>query len=146
MSRQADSGGYYLGFKAWDEYLTKLRALQSADDKTRQDSMLGNSWIYECLAQFRYAAAQYLREVAGEFAPEAGEHLRKAADLYEKMASQVLRDDEHCLLTVAPLPWSLKEGQAWTNELRADQIRRLEAALPLERQAIQEIEAALVEL
>ena len=67
----------------------------------------------------------------------------KAAECYEKMSGQVLRDGEHCVLTVAPLPWSLKEGEAWTNEMRREQIQRLEAALPLERKAVQEIENAL---
>lgn len=44
---------------------------------------------------------------------------------------------------IAPLPWSLKEGESWTSEMREQEIRRLEAALPLEREAIQEIERAL---
>ena len=45
--------------------------------------------------------------------------------------------------TTAPLPWSLKEGESWTGELREQEIGRLEAALPLEREAIQEIGQAL---
>jgi hypothetical protein len=143
MAKTEEKDGYFVGAKAWDVYLERLRALQAADEETRQGAMLGNSWIYECLAQYRGAAAHYLRDVAGEFSPQAAEHLLVAAGLYERMSDRVLRDDEHCLLTVAPLPWSLGEGETWTNEMREDQIARLERALPLEREAIQEIESAL---
>ena len=59
------------------------------------------------------------------------------------MNTTVHRDKEHCLITIAPLPWSMKEGEAWTNEMRQDQIARLKAALPLEREALHEIKAAL---
>ena len=143
MSEAEEADGYYLGDKAWDDYLTKLRALREADDETRKGAMLGNSWIYECLVQYRSAAAQYLRDVAREFAPEAAVHLRKVADLYAKMAEEVLCDSDHCVITIAPLPWSLKEGETWTNAMREAQIRRLEAALPLEYEAMREIKAAL---
>jgi hypothetical protein len=46
-------------------------------------------------------------------------------------------------VTIAPLPWLLKEGEGWTSEMRQEEIARLEAALSLEREAIGEIEAAL---
>ena len=143
MAQVQEAEGYHVGFKAWDAYLEQLRALQQADEKTQTEAMLGNSWIYECLAQYRGAAAKYLGDVADEFRAQTAEHLLKAASLYEKMSSEVLRDSEHCVLTIAPLPWSLKEGEAWTNEMRAEQMTRLEAALPLERKAIQETESAL---
>jgi hypothetical protein len=146
MAGTEEAGGYHLGFAAWDAYLERLRTLQEADEETQKGDMLGNSWIYECLAQYRGAAALYLRDVAGEFEPQAADHLLKAAGLYERMSSEVLRDKEHCVITVAPLPWSLKEGEAWTNEKRRNQMARLQAALPLEREAIQEIEAALHKL
>jgi len=81
--------------------------------------------------------------VAGEFDAGTADHLHKAADLYERMSNEVLRDEEHCLITIAPLPWSLGEGEAWTDGMRESQIKRLAAALPLEREAIQEVAAAL---
>jgi len=143
MAATDEAEGYYLGQRAWDDYLAKLRALQDGDEEARQGAMLGNSWIYECLAQYRAAAAHYLRDVAGEFSAESAQHMLSAADLYERMSGQVLQDGEHCLISIAPLPWSLGEGETWTDEMREEQIRRLEAALPLERQAIHEIESAL---
>lgn len=139
MADTAEADGYYLGQRAWDDYLIKLRALQDADDEARQGAMLGNSWIYECLAQYRGAAAHYLRDIASEFSPGSAQHLLAAADLYERMSDQILRDGENGLIAIAPLPWSLGEGETWTDEMRQDQIRRLEAALPLERQAIREL-------
>jgi len=143
MADAEEADGYWVGFRAWDECLGKLRDLQGVDDETRKESMLGNSWIYECLAQYRGAAAQYLRDVAGEFGPVTAGHLHKAADLYERISNEILRDEENCLIAVAPLAWSLGEGETWTNEMRQAQIERLEAALPLEREAIQEVAAAL---
>jgi hypothetical protein len=60
------------------------------------------------------------------------------------MSDRVLRDDAHCVISIAPLPWTLGEGETWTNEVRRDQIRRLEAAYRLECQAVRELERALV--
>lgn len=40
MSEAEEADGYYLGDKAWDDYLTKLRALREADDETRKGAML----------------------------------------------------------------------------------------------------------
>lgn len=142
MAKTAEAENYYVGFKAWDMWIERLKALDEADEQTRKDAMLGNSWIYECLAQYRAVAARYLEQVADEFNPTAAAHLKKASELYAQMSAGSLRGDK-CLLDVAPLPWSLKEGEAWTKEMRHDQIKRLEAALPLEREAIQEIEKAL---
>jgi hypothetical protein len=143
MAQAQEADGYYVGWAAWDAYVERLQFLQGADEATLKGDMMGNSWIYECLAQHRAAAARYLREIADEFAPKAAGRLLRAAELYARMSHEILQDDNHCLLVVAPPPWSLKEGQPWTNEMRQAQIERLEAALPLERQALQEIKVAL---
>jgi hypothetical protein len=143
MAGAKEAGGYHVGFAAWDAYIDRLRALQSADEETQRGDLMGNSWIYECLAQYRGAAALYLRDIAGEYESPAADHMLKAASLYERVSNEILRDQEHCVIAVAPAPWALKEGETWTNETRQGQIERLEAALPLERKAIQEIEQAL---
>ena len=143
MAGTEEAEGYTVGLGAWDAYVAKLRALQDADEGTRAGAMLGNSWIYECLAQYRGAAAQYLRDVATEFDSETAGHLLQAAALYERMSNEVLKDGERCLLSIAPPPGSLGEGETWTTEMLQDQIARLEQALPLEREAIREIAQAL---
>jgi len=142
MANSPENGGYFLGFNAWDRYIEKLKALDTADEKTLKDAMTGNAWIYECLGLYRLSAARYLRSVANEFSAPATKHLKKAADLYEKMATKVLTDEKHCGMTIAPYAWS-KEGKVWTAEMRHGQIRRLRKALPLERRAIEEIKCAL---
>jgi len=143
MAGAQEAGNYFVGFRAWDIYIERLKALDGADEKTRKDAMVGNAWIYECLAQYRGLAAWYLRAIADEFDSRAAGHLKNAAGLFEKMSNQVLSDEKHCVITVAPYPWDLKEGKMWTTALRQDQVKRLEQALPLEREAIGEIEKAL---
>ena len=142
MANSPEIGGYFLGFNAWDRYIEKLEALDTADEKTLKDAMTGNAWIYECLGLYRLSAVRYLRSVAKEFGAPAAKHLKKAADLYEQMATKVLTDEKHSLMSVAPYPWS-KEVKEWTAEMRHGQIRRLRKALPLERRAIEEIKSAL---
>ncbi len=143
MAKTADADNYYVGFKAWQEYVDQLRGLEQVDDDTRGGWMVGNSWIYECLASFRGVAARYLRAVSGEFNPNVSAHLLRAADLYGQMSNEVLRDGVKGALDIAPLPWSMGEQQVWPTEMRQEQIQRLEAALALERQALGEIEDAL---
>ena len=146
MAGEGESGAYFVGFKAWEEYIKRLKSLEDADEKTRQGAMQGNAWIYECLAQYRASAARYLRKVAGDFDGGAAKHLNQAADLYDKMANEVLRDEAHCLVSIAPFPSTLRGGDVWTAGMRKEQVRRLEAALPLERQAIAEIKEALASI
>ncbi len=143
MATTKEADAYYLGFAAWDSYLTRLKTLEQADEKTRADAMLGNAWIYECLVQYRAVAARYLRTIAGDFSPAAAQHLRRAADLYDDMAKRVLCDTEHSVVSVAPYPWLLKPGEQWTPDQIHGQIQRLEHAFPLEKQAIGEIQQAL---
>jgi hypothetical protein len=143
MAELSESGDYHLGWAAWDAYIDKIEQLQRADEKTINDNMLGNAWIFECLVQYRREAAAYLRNIAGLFEESVAHHIHNSADLYDKMANQVLTDKDHCVLTVAPYPWSLKKGETWNNALRADQINRLMNAYPLERKAIDEIKFLL---
>jgi len=143
MAGAEEADNYFVGFRAWDAYIERLKALDGADEKAQKDAMLGNAWIYECLAQYRALAARYLRTIADEFDSPAAGHLKNAAGLFEKMSSQVLSDEKHCPVTVAPYPWALKGGEMWTSAVRQDQIKRLEEALPLEREAVAEIGKAL---
>ena len=46
-------------------------------------------------------------------------------------------------LTLEPMPWFLKKGETWTAEQRRAQAEILERVVPLERRALEEIEAAL---
>ncbi|MFH1007293.1 MAG: hypothetical protein V1800_07310 [Candidatus Latescibacterota bacterium] len=144
MAAAQESGGYFVGFRAWKEYIAKLKELHTADAKARADAMMGNAWIYECLAQYRTCAAKYLQDVASEFPVQTAAHLKKAATLYNKMANEVLRDEKNCVVTIAPYPWALRGGETWSDETLKGQIRRLEEAFPIEQEAIKQIEASLL--
>jgi hypothetical protein len=143
MAQAQKAEGYHVGWAAWEAYMQRLQTLQTADEETIKGDQMGNSWIYECLSQYRQAAALYLREIVVEFEGPATGHLLQAADLYQQMSKEILQDSDHCLLDIAPPPWYLQDGQAWSNDVRQAQIERLKAALPLERQALQEIKSAL---
>lgn len=141
MSNAQDSGNYYVGLSAWEKIIQKLEELDSADDKTRQDAMMGNSWIYECLSSYRSSAAKYLRYFAPKFDEKPRAHLLKAAEYYDKMSKEALTGKE-CVLTIAPAPWSLKEGQKWTSDMRKEEIRRIKLAYELEKKAIEELKSS----
>ena len=143
MAHDEQAGGYFVGTKAWEVYLEKLEALQLANDDSRQESMLGNAWIYECLVQFRRTAATYLRGLAGEFSSPAAAHLHKAASLYTEMTESILCNEEQCFTTIAPYPWLLKEGQRWSPDMIQEQIKRLMETEPLEHEALHDLEQAL---
>jgi len=143
MAHEDECQGYYLGFRAWEDYIAKLSALLDASPQQRQDSMVGNAWIYECLIQYRRSAAMYLRRVAADFPGKGASHLHKAASLFEQMANRILCDQENCPSAIAPYPWMLKEGQTWTAGQIEDQLSRLQEALPVEREAIADLGQAL---
>jgi len=138
---------YDCGFHAWEQWIARLKDQQWVEQEGKNQSglMMGNSWIYCCLVEYRAAAANYLRLVAGDFDDGAADHLRKAADLYQRMVEDVLLAGD-CPLDIAPRQEDLKEGQQWTQAMRAEQAKRLESAFELERQAIAEIEKALASL
>lgn len=145
MAEADDVEEYTLGKRAWDTWLGRLTELQTADVKTCGESMMGNSWIYTTLVEYRTQASQYLRSVADLFDADVSTHLLAAADAYEEMATRILTDDDACALDVAPTPWYLKDRE-WDSNWRTKQIERLEKARPLEEKALTEIELALAEL
>jgi hypothetical protein len=143
MGRTKDAEAYWVGFKAWDDYIARLKAIETADETTKSDALLGNAWIYECLASYRASAARYLREVAGEFEAPVAAYLTQAAALFEQISSKILCDEARPTIRIAPYPGGPNDGRFWTPEIRCEQVRRLETALPLEREAIGGIETAL---
>ena len=147
MAHTKNVDEYDCGFHAWEQWIARLRDEKWIAQRSENEAglMQGNSWIYCCLVEYRGAAAHYLRSVADDFDRGAAEHLCKAADLYERMVKDILLAGD-CPLDVAPMAENLKEGERWTQAMRDEQARRLEAALELERQAIAEIEKALATL
>lgn len=143
MAEAGEAAQYFVGFRAWTEYMARLRALENADEESLVPVSLGNAWIYECLVRYRASAAGYLQVIAGEFDSQAAEHLRRAAELYHKISAVVLSDPDTAPRALAPYPWMLRAGARWDSETRRNQVDRLERSLVLEREAIHEIRAAL---
>jgi hypothetical protein len=143
MADAKEANGYYVGYAAWDTYIARLRMLEHADQKTRDPEMQANAWTYECLAGYRSSAAGYLGQIAGDLPQGARQSLMRAADLYNEMANNVLCDKVHRVGDIAPHPWMLKPGEKWTTAQMEEQVRRLETAEPLERQALDQIQQAL---
>lgn len=141
MASAPDAGNYAIGANAWAAWLDKLRALNIATDPAEEpkSAQHGNSWLYTCLVEHRTQAALYLRSVSGLFGPVAGQHLQAAADAYHRQATMVLVDPEHSCQQIAPSPWRAD----WTADMRAEQMKRLEAAHFLEEKALCELRKAL---
>ncbi|HRU05174.1 MAG TPA: hypothetical protein P5137_05300 [Candidatus Brocadiia bacterium] len=140
MARLRECAGYMLGFAAWEHYARVVLGLGQTGDEARRKAMAGNAWIYECLVQYRACAARWLTGIAGLFDDAQAGHINAAAAIYDEMASRVLTGPGRGSMSIAPYAWSLKPGQEWTDEMRVEQVRRLEQGLGLERRAVAEIE------
>jgi hypothetical protein len=135
-------GEYASGFAAYAFWIEGLRdPAHFADAKERLHRMGANAHCYYSLHDARSAAAHYLRGLAAELGQGAASHLARAAERYREIAEDVLRQE--CVTKVAPMPWMLPEGEAWTQAQRDEQARLLERAMAVERDALAEIEAAL---
>ena len=146
MTHQEDADEYWLGFRAWEEYIKYLQKLNENNELIKKDDMMGNAWIYECLISYRLHAVNYLRGLSQGFYEESEKHLLNAADLYEKMVTEKLLDEQGCFTDFVPYPWMQEKDKKWSNEMRTEQIRRLQEALQLEKHAITEIETALAKM
>ena len=133
---------YHVGLTAWEQYIKSLKNLDKRRWKVNDDDILGNAWIYLSLVQYRDVAAKYLLSIEDYFGETATIHLRNASTLYRQISSDILRYDSG-LEKVTGEYNALKESVTWTKATFPDQIIRLEKALPLERQAVDEIEKAV---
>jgi hypothetical protein len=142
MAKKGRVEGYAVGFEAWEAYINTLQALDKTKRRIPDDDILGNAWIYECLVQYREIAARYLNTIGDQFEETPKKHLLNVAHLYQQISEEILKGDKP-VDKIAPYPKSLKKGKKWTKEIRQRQLNRLKEALPLEVQAINEIEKAL---
>ncbi len=136
---------YTSGFSAYEFWRDGLRdASRFADEAALEVPMQANAHCYYSLYDARSAAATYLREIVDEFNNDVTVHLERAAELYGSLAEDVLA--RRCVTEIAPMRWSLGEGESWTAELRHEQADLLDEALVLERRAVGELEQALAAL
>lgn len=146
MARQKDADEYWLGFRAWEEYIKYLQKLNENNELIKKDDMMGNAWIYECLISYRLNAVNYLRGLSQGFYEDVELCLLNAADFYEKMVTEKLLDEQGCFTDFVPYPWMKNKEEAWTNKMREEEISRLQEALVWEKKAIAEIEKALAKI
>lgn len=80
---------------------------------------------YPCHARSSQALPWELHVLQVDPDDAQGVQRARAADLYERMSSQVVQDDDHRQATIAPVLWSLQEGETWSDAMRDQQIQRL---------------------
>jgi hypothetical protein len=131
---------YVSGFAAYTYRIEGLRdETRFADPKKCEAAMHANAHCYYSLCDARQAAASYLRLVANDLEGEQALHVARAAELYARLADDVLT--RSCATQVAPMRWKLGDGQ-WTQEMREAQAVLLEETLGVERDAVAALEAA----
>ena len=146
MAHQEDADEYWLGFRAWEEYIKYLQKLNENNELIKKDDMMGNAWIYECLISYRLHAVNYLRGLSQGFYEDVELLLLNAADFYEKMVTEKLLDEQGCFTDFVPYPWMQEKEKAWTNKMREEEISWLQEGLIWEKKAIAEIEKALAKI
>ena len=104
---------------------------------------LGNGYTYGCLSDARRAAWKYLRSVGDEFTGEAGAHLSRAADCYERIDKTLVTERTDVPRPWFLMPWDLKEAVNWTEEMRHGQAEVLSEIREIEREGLMAIESAL---
>jgi len=126
--------GYYSGWAAYDQWITALLdEAKFADKKFADGAAQPNRFMYAVLADGRASAVRYLRSVQAELGNESKPHLLKAAALYEQIAKKLGTGRKHIPV----------EGKPWTEEMRKSEAEVLRLVVPLEKQGVSELKAAL---
>ena len=116
------------GLAAYETWIKKLK------NPPQKPNLHGHAYVSSILLTSRQAAADYLRQIADEFEPDAAKRLRAAADRYERVSKRMW--DNRGLMEY---PWD----KSWTAENRAKEAEMMLADLTDERAAVAEIEGAL---
>lgn len=141
-SFRTDAFGKYASglaaYRKWAADLLDRSRFEKADGKEIGGYTHINGWCYRSLIDARCAATEYLKEIAREFEGQAGECLAGSAAIYGNLV-----DTLKAGLPNAPMPWTLKEGEQWIQEMREAEANVLKEAMVLEERAVTEIEKTL---
>jgi hypothetical protein len=139
-TKEPIGSGYFSGFSAYGRWISDLEDDSLIARATIDPGavVLGNAHIYYCLVDARRSAAEYLRELQGEFSQAVVAHLLQAATHYDSVAGTL----DSGWATV-PWPGQLTSLSDWTQEHRKGQAALLRQAVALERQAVGAIELAI---
>jgi RNA polymerase sigma-70 factor (ECF subfamily) len=127
---------YDSGFAAYAAWAKRLRT-----DATPND-LFGNGYTYGCLWSARQNAGPFLRQAAADLPADAAAHAVAAADLYDRIVKVSAEPRPNLRHPWMYMPWDLKG--VWTPEMRAAQADMLDEIAKLEKEAIAEIEQALI--
>lgn len=130
-------------YDAWARQLDDDRRFGDLDAQALRKVCLANAYTYGSLELARGYAVTYLRSMLGDFSPAATEHLRKAADLYEKSHQTIDQGRPDIKCPWGLFPWDLKDGAEWSSGMRHTEAAVLREMAGYERQAVAEIQRAL---
>ena len=130
---------YFVGDAAYAFWLNWLRDVEAGKVSDPKAGMQGNAWCFAVLIHSRSIAGRWLNRAANDFSGETANQLRVAADHYTQIADLCLKDI-NTSWDLAPVP---ARFDAWTSQMRQQQIARLQAACEHDRAAIQAITRAL---
>lgn len=126
---------YFYGDAAFAAWIRDIGRFEKLPAKTRKQLRDLDAWNYLALHDARTAAGSFLRDWGRLLDGEAGEALRKAAEIYERQAK-----------ALEPLVKDRREAAGerdWSEAARQKEIEVLTEARKLDAAAIAEIEKAL---
>lgn len=130
-------GGYYFGDAAYAKWIVDLSD-GSLTDTERKELFHPSWWTFCVLADARQQAVTYLKQVAPLFDADARTAIEKAADLYAQSAmtcGEAFKDKDAFFG-----PWSGKQIDAWTADVRKREAELLEKVRQTDNAAIAELE------
>lgn len=128
-----------LAFRTWIDDLSRADAGDFSDENMGR-FYHQNAWVFVSMVDARAAARDYLREHAGLMEGAQGEHVERAAALYEEELA-IIRIKEPGSMFFGP--HSGRPIADWTSAVREREREVLKKAFEIERRAMGELEKAL---
>jgi RNA polymerase sigma factor (sigma-70 family) len=136
--REAGAWEYCFGDVAWTAWLADLQAAGSLPQEPAAALSRCHRFTVHTLYDARLAAARYLGAHTGLLGDAAAVHLKRAAEIYEKIGTSV-RQLRH--------PGdAIPDARCWTQETLDNEIRTLARAQELDQAGFTEIEQALAKV
>jgi hypothetical protein len=125
-------GDYYSGTKALEKWIDRLKMDNFADmaPDRFETCCLANAWIYERMGDDRTYGYKFLDALAVSY-PEFGKPLGELSAIYKSQVEILKSKAEN-----APFPAALAPGEAWTGDMRAEEVGALQKVLEKEYEAV----------
>jgi hypothetical protein len=135
------AGDYRYGRHALAGWASDLAAAEPSMGDYYAKLFQASWWTFDCLFDARVAASIFLRAKADLLPAEAAEYVREAAAIYEQEKDVLMRPFGSRDLFLGP--WTGKSIADWTPDVRHAEKDLIEAALAIERRAVEALEKAL---